>query len=165
MDTMIKRAPQHGAPLIDSVPEWSPRSAAGLSSLLLASVVFGAPPALLILLVPDFLARTINRRRWTYLAVLAGPFGRRLLSRGSLARRSRWAPKRFASALGLTMLGMILSAFVAGYAETATLLCATMTVLTALEALFGICVACQIYTHVLGPLGLVEACPDGSCSL
>ena len=165
MDKQKTRVPGRWTPPNDSVPEWSPRSAAGLSSLILVSVVFGAPVALLILLVPDFLARTLNQRRWTYLAVLAGPFGRRLLSPDSLARRSRWAPKRFASALGLAMLGMILSASLAGYVEIAMLLSAMMSVLTALEAFFGICVACQIYTHILGPLGLVEACPNGRCSL
>jgi hypothetical protein len=148
-----------------SVPEWSPRSAAGLTSLLLVAVLLGAPNAILLVLLPDFLARALNQREWTYLARLGGPVARRLLSTTTLSRQSRWAPKRFASAMGLGMLAAILVASLAGFTATVTGLVAAMAVLTALEALFGICVACHIYTHLLGRLGLVKPCPDGRCSL
>ena len=142
-----------------------PRSAASVTVLLLLAVLLGAPAFVLFLLVPDFLARTLNQGEWTYLARLGGPIVRRLLSPATLARRSRWAPKRFASALGLGMLAMILTTSFAGFAGVAMGLTATMAILASLEALFGICVGCQIYTKLLGRLGLVEPCPNGHCSL
>ena len=165
MTTHENNAQQDALAPISSVPEWSPRSAASVTSLLLVAVLLGAPAYVLVVLVPDFLARALNQREWTYLARLGGPIVRRLLSSGTLARRSRWAPKRFASALGLGMLLMILAASFAGFANVAMGLTATMAALASLEALFGVCVGCQIYTHLLGRLGLVTPCPDGRCSL
>ncbi len=147
------------------VPEWSPRSSAALSTLVLASVLLGAPMALLFVLLPDFLARALNQREWTYLARIGAPVTKRLLSTRTLSRRSRWAPKRFASTLGLAMISVILTAAITGFSAVALGLTAMMAVLTALEAFFGFCVACQIYTHLLARFGLVEACPDGRCSI
>lgn len=151
-------------PSNDLVPAWQPRATAGVTALLLLAFLAGAPVALLALLLPDFLARALDRREWSWVARLSRHVVPHLLPAYALAERSYWPPKRFASRLGLGMLGAIVGLSLAGVPVLALPLAVAMAGLCVLEAAFGFCVACKLYT-LLGRLGWVTACPDGECTV
>ena len=58
-------------PRLDAVPEHAARLAAALTALSLLAVLLGAPPWLLLWLLPDFLARAADRRHLSLSGVLA----------------------------------------------------------------------------------------------
>ena len=148
----------------DWVPAWQPRVAAGVTALALVAVALGAPAWVLAPLALDMAARALDRREWSWLGRLAGRVAPRVLPAAARTARSYWPPKRFASRLGLAMLVAILLADAAGLPALVGALSLAMATLCGLEAAFGLCVACRLYT-AFGRLGWVSACPDGRCTL
>jgi|GEM_PF-3748748 len=151
-------------PSPDTVAAWQPRVTAGVTAALLLAFLAGAPAALLVLLLPDFLARAIDRREWAWIARLARHVVPSLLPAYALTERSYWPPKRFASRLGLGLLTAIVGTSLAGVPALAIPLAGAMAGLCVLESAFGVCVACTMYT-LLGRLGWVTACPNGQCTV
>jgi hypothetical protein len=151
-------------PLADTVPSWQPRLAAGVTAAFLVAFVEGAPWWTLLPLGLDLAARALDRRDWSWLGALARAVAPHVLPPSALGARSYWPPKRFASRLGLAMLGGVVITGALGAAATAVPLALLLATLCALEAAFGLCVACRLYT-ALGRLGLVVACPGGRCDL
>ena len=151
-------------PLADTVPAWQPRLAAGVTAAFLVAFVRGAPWWTLLPLGLDLAARALDRRDWSWLGALARAVVPRVLPPSALGARSYWPPKRFAARLGLVMLVGVVVTRALGAATAAVPLALLMATLCALEAAFGLCVACRLYT-ALGRLGLVVACPGGRCDL
>jgi hypothetical protein len=156
---------QRFSPLASStVPSWQPRFVAGVTAALLVTFVLGGPAWLLVPLLPDFAARALDRRSWSGLGRAGTLLVPRLLPARAARSRSYWPPKRFAARLGLGLLSAILGANAASAHDLALGLAGAMAALSALEAAFGFCVACKLYS-AFGRRGWVDACPDGQCTV
>lgn len=149
---------------IDSVPNWMARMVATITLSVAAAVLLGAPAWLLLLLLPDFLARALNLRRLSYLSAFGRLAVRPLLPAHWLRPRSRWAPKRFAAAIGSVFLGAAFGAYVAGAEAVGMGLLVALVVCASLEAGLGFCLGCRIYT-ALGRIGLVQGCSNVGCAI
>lgn len=150
---------------LENVPEWVPRFSAAVTSGLLLATLLGASPAILAVLLPDFLVRAMDRRERSYVAALGRLTVGRWLPGAVRRRRTMWAPKRFASRLGAVMIAVAIAAWVAGvWAPVGIVVASVMALFCGLEAALGFCVACRAYS-LMGRLGWVRSCPDGRCDL
>jgi hypothetical protein len=147
------------------VAAWIPRFSAGVTATFMLGVLAGLPAWILLLLLPDFVARAADRRAlapttWVAIRLIAPRLGP-----AALRRHTEWAPKRFAARVGLAAVVAVLAGYVAAPATAAgPALAAVMLTLCGLEALAGVCVACRTYTG-LSRLHLVRGCPGGVCDV
>lgn len=148
-----------------AVPEHAARFGAGLTAVTLLAALLGAPPWILLWLVPDFLARAADRRQWSVSGWLARALLAPRLPPAWRGRHTAWPPKRFAARVGLLALTATLAAWLLAPGSVAgPVLAAAMLLLCALEAAAGFCVACRLY-GTLGRLGWVSGCANGRCEI
>lgn len=112
-------------------------------------VVMGATVLLgqrwvLIPLALGFLARVLSGPRFSPLALLVT---RVVVPRlGLQGRQVTGAPKRFAQGVGLTFSGSALVAWALGASTVTTALMVGLVAAASLEAVFGLCLGCKMYT-------------------
>lgn len=127
------------------VDEKATRIAAGLVSLIAASIPFVAPDvqfALAALLILDFAPRAFSRPRLSPFSRLASALLKRLAIK---PRKVDAGPKRFAARIGLAMLLAMAACLALGSQAGLLALAGMLAVCATLESVLGFCVGCWIW--------------------
>jgi hypothetical protein len=125
------------------------RLTAGLAVATAALAGLTHAPWLVALLAADFSVRALVGPRQSPLGRLAAELAPRL---GFRKTTTSGAPKQMAATAGAVMLATAAVAFSAGAATLGWALTAVLALFAALEAAFGLCVVCRIYSHFVdGP--------------
>ncbi len=115
----------------------------------------------------DFFLKTVFQPRYSIFGWLARPLVKRQHPEyvGAIQKRFAWG---IGLVLASTMIVLVFGFGVRGAVPLA--ICATCIFFMWLESVFGICVGCQVYTHlikrgVLPEPDIKPACPGGVCSI
>jgi hypothetical protein len=130
----------------DRINERAARINAGLTLLLLAVFLLTSSPVVLAFLLLDFVCRGLLRGRFSILGFVSRSLFKALRVQPVLVNAG---PKIFAVRLGLLFSAIVAGLELSGAGEAAWAAAVVFALPVALEAVFGYCVGCRIYTLLI----------------
>lgn len=132
----------------ERIPEHLPRLTALWTILLLVGFLLTGFWPLITLVVIDFLCRSLQFERYSFLTALSKKTARLLQLNSAMIDK---APKVFAARLGLVFSIFIHLLYLSGFTYTAGIAALTLISFAALECLLSICIGCYIYSWLIVP--------------